>query len=497
MLPQPRPTANLTVADFCHPWRDGSNGKLKRNLYHASMRWLLVGLALLSGCGDDDCCAVKQDGGGGQPMDAPMADAPTPPPGMPEVALVPTTVNRDLDILFVIDDSPSMLDKQANLKSSFPVLVNTLSSLEGGLPNIHIGVITTDMGTKGADDATPGPSVGSGPGGCASSGKDGLLQINSAPVTGAFLSDVDNGSTRVRNYTGTLEQAFSAMASVGASGCGFEQPLAAIKRSFGQAANAGFIRPTARLAIILLTDEDDCSASHSTLFGPDSATLGPLNSFRCTRFGVTCDIDGATPDEMNAVGTKSECHANETSPYVTDIGRYATFLESVKADPHDVMFGAIAGTTTPFAVEQQSPPGGGTPVNVVTHSCTYSGANGPEVADPPARLDHLAGTLRRGSLESVCGDLANAMLAFGQRMNAMVGQPCLLQDIAMPVMCKAYDEVGGTQTELPMCSTTVTTDCFRVTEDATACTSGQHLKLEVVRSSPAAAGTWTSLHCAQ
>ncbi len=460
------------------------------------MRRVLLVLALLSGCGDDDCCAVKQDGGGGMPMPDAPSDAAMPDPSMPEVALVPVTVNRDLDILFVIDDSPSMLDKQANLKNSFPVLVNTLSSLAGGLPNIHIGVITTDMGTKGADETTPGPTIGSGPGSCAGTGKDGQLQINSAPVTGTFLSDVDNGGTRVRNYTGTLEQAFSAMASAGANGCGFEQPLAAIKRSFEQVANAGFIRSTARLAIVLLTDEDDCSASHPSVFGPDSATLGPLNSFRCTRFGVTCDVGGTSSDEMNVVGTKSDCHANETSPYITDIGRYATFLDSVKADPHDVMFGAIAGTTTPFSVELRSPPGGGAQIPALAHSCSYAGANGLEVADPPARIDHLARSIRRGSVDNVCGDVANAMLALGQRMNALVGQPCLLQDIAMPVTCQAYDEVGSTQTELPACSATVTTDCFRVTEDATACSSGQHLKLEVVRSSAAPANTWTSLHCA-
>lgn len=84
--------------------------------------------ALLSGCGDDDCCAVSHDAGADAPIsDAPPGDGAMPPPNLPEVALVPATVNRDLDILFVIDDSPSMLDKQTNLKSSFPVLVNTLA----------------------------------------------------------------------------------------------------------------------------------------------------------------------------------------------------------------------------------------------------------------------------------------------------------------------------------------------------------------------------------
>ena len=86
--------------------------------------------------------------------------------GRTEVARVPVTVNRDVDILFVIGDSPSMLDKQTNLKNNVPNFINVLNSIEGGLPNIHLGVVSTDLGTKGADDATAGPGIGSGPGSC-------------------------------------------------------------------------------------------------------------------------------------------------------------------------------------------------------------------------------------------------------------------------------------------------------------------------------------------
>src|SRR5512143_508788 len=112
------------------------------------MKRLLVGLALVSGCGDDDCCKATIDAAG------PTQDA---NPSLTEVALVPATINRDVDMLFVIDDSPSMLDKQANLKSSFPNLVSVLQTVQGGLPNIHLGVITTDMGSKGEDDTIAGP----------------------------------------------------------------------------------------------------------------------------------------------------------------------------------------------------------------------------------------------------------------------------------------------------------------------------------------------------
>src|SRR5215208_5480854 len=116
-----------------------------------------------------------------------------PQQGRVEYKDIPVTVNRNIDILFVVDDSPSMLDKQTNLKNNFPNFINVLNTIEGGLPNVHIGVASSDMGTKGADDAAAGPGIGSGPGSCSGTGKGGVLQTNgSTAVTGNFISDTLN-----------------------------------------------------------------------------------------------------------------------------------------------------------------------------------------------------------------------------------------------------------------------------------------------------------------
>ena len=63
-------------------------------------------------------------------------------------ASIPVNLNRNLDLLFVVDDSPSMLDKQTNLKNNFPRFIEALQLALGGLPDLHIGVVSTDMGTK-------------------------------------------------------------------------------------------------------------------------------------------------------------------------------------------------------------------------------------------------------------------------------------------------------------------------------------------------------------
>src|SRR6188768_1943404 len=58
----------------------------------------------------------------------------------------PETVNRDIDILFLIDNSSSMSKSQANLLRNFPVFMDVLKGLPMGLPNLHIAVVSSDMG---------------------------------------------------------------------------------------------------------------------------------------------------------------------------------------------------------------------------------------------------------------------------------------------------------------------------------------------------------------
>ncbi|MBU1241390.1 hypothetical protein KJ865_16880, partial [Myxococcota bacterium] len=54
---------------------------------------------------------------------------------------------RNVDLLFSIDNSLSMAAEQALLTSQFSELMRVLKDISGGLPNVHIGVISTDLGT--------------------------------------------------------------------------------------------------------------------------------------------------------------------------------------------------------------------------------------------------------------------------------------------------------------------------------------------------------------
>jgi hypothetical protein len=433
-----------------------------------------------------------------------------PPDNRQTVIELPVKPNRDLDLLFVIDDSPSMTDKQINLTTNFPSFLDRLQALPGGLPNLHVGVVTTDMGTKASGSETPGPAIGQvGNGGCGGTGKGGALQIGNAPITTErFLRDVETApGVRTRNYTGTLADTFRMMASVGAGGCRFEQPLAAMRAALdNHPSNVGFLRPEAMLGVVFLADEDDCSAKSTALFGPESLALGPLNSFRCTRFGVTCTDGGPTPDAMNQVGPKSGCGANASSEFVDDVAPYRDFLRGLKRDEARLAVTGILGPTTPFAVELRAAPGGGTPLLAVTHSCMYTGQNGVEVADPAARLEaFLGGFPNRSAPTTICQTaLSSGLVQFAELFRKSLGSPCVEAQIAdvkpdvagLQADCLVEDLVGASAIEIAACEANPSArPCWRLEADPAMCTSFSNLKLVVQRDAAPDPATVTRMRC--
>ena len=424
---------------------------------------------------------------------------------------VPATANRDLDLLFVIDDSPSMADKQQNLADNFPNLISDLNQVTGGLPNLHLGVVTSDLGTTAADGQI-GPAIGNGPSSCSGSGKGGKLQVgqvSAGVLNGTFISDVDGGGgLRTKNYTGNLSDVFAAMAHVGDTGCGFEQHLQAAKVALAPGTNTGFLRSSAILAIVILGDEDDCSAQHISLFSTALNPLGPLSSFRCTRFGVTCDQGGATPDDMNTPGAKTGCHSNDSNAQLTSAGDYVEFFKGLKADPSQVIVAAIAGTPTPVSTELDVPPGGGAAVPTLAHSCNFTDASGLSVADPAVRIKQVVDAFPgRGAFSTICQqNLSDPLLTVGEQIRAATGgTACFTGNLAdgdtvtpgIQPTCTVADVVGVDSVPLPECDAGATNvPCWQVVQDAAQCPAGGHFELEVQRTVSAPSNDHVVADCA-
>jgi hypothetical protein len=404
-------------------------------------------------------------------------------PSPPQVARAPVAVlspvpNNKVDVLFMIDDSVSSQQYRQNVADNVPAFIDRLSR-RGQLPDLHIGRISSDLGTSAASDQPPAPQLGTGPSACAGSGANGELQIYDAQIQGRYITDRPNSDgTREINYLGALSDVISTLIRGGSETCGFEQHLEAVHRALtNQAENAGFVRPEANLAVILVGDEDDCSIADTAFFGTDSVTLGPVLSFRCTRFGITCDQGGATPDDMNQIGAKAACHSNEASEYLTRVADTKDFLDSLKPDPLMVAVGAIVGDPEPVAVDLLEPPGGGTPNPHLAHSCQYPDASNPTiVGDPAVRDVELANQFDRHTVGTICQqDLSGPLVDIARQIDSMTGSPCLFRDIADPQDCVASDDDGP----VAACSGDSSTDCYVLVTDEATCPEGQHLRVDV------------------
>ncbi|HSD91254.1 MAG TPA: vWA domain-containing protein [Kofleriaceae bacterium] len=399
-----------------------------------------------------------------------------PESGNVEVKDIPAVPNRNADILFLIDNSGSMDAEQASLRANFGRFMAVLETIEGGLPNVHIGVATSNLGqsaTDGVGTASFGPS-------CANKGDDGAMRT--APViNGRFIVDEETtGGARNRNYSGTLADAFSAIANVGIDGCGIEQHLGAVKRSLENPVNAGFLRDDAKLTVIVIGDEDDCSLAHKSLF--EGSTNGTEVNFRCTQGGIECDGD----PNLTIVGEHTNCHPKDPSPYLNPISTYIDYLRSLKAHPDDdVIVAGIVGDPEPFKIAMD---GGQT---VLGASCMY----GDQSAFPAVRTTEFLKAFPQSIETTICGaDLSGPLVQIAALLKRSFGDPCFENQVidldpATPGLqadCTVTDVQvnGGNETELgvlPSC-TTGTIPCWRIEDDAQQCYYTEyHQKLVIDR----------------
>jgi hypothetical protein len=225
-----------------------------------------------------------------------------------------------IDLVFMIDNSISMADKQEILAQAVPVLVQrlvdpvcvdpdgnptqgTVSSGCGGgstpefkpIQNIHIGIVTSSLGDHGGEVCVPNPAdmpprtlndsaqlVASVRSGVYSYSNQGFLvwdprQMRPTPDPHPGLSNHE------RNATDFVADFAAHVAATGERGCGYEASLEAWYRFLidPQPINqvtivnnvnargpinqvvlqqrAAFLRPDSLLAIVMLTDENDCS----------------------------------------------------------------------------------------------------------------------------------------------------------------------------------------------------------------------------------------------
>jgi hypothetical protein len=246
------------------------------------MRSAIWGVVLLFALG---CYGSSVDDDGGTDDTAAGADADADgddgsgPPATPPV-----------DILLLIDTSGSVAQEQMVLTAHFPELleelVNPTDADGDGRPDhpavtdIHVGVISHELGTAGYVFPSCVDEPGIGDNGC-------LLATPNSAVGGcapSYPNFLDYDPASDPSYSPEmLAQDFTCIGTLGTNGCGPERAFEAMERATTtnvepRRCNEGFLRPDSVLVLIFEHDEDDCSPlpEHPEMLDPYDSDLGPF-----------------------------------------------------------------------------------------------------------------------------------------------------------------------------------------------------------------------------
>ncbi len=366
----------------------------------------------------------------------------------------------------MIDDSSQMTPMQEKLLAQLPTFMQVLQALPSGLPNLHVGVISSDLGAP-SDAAIVGCTATGDSGNFFTTPEGSCLSNDFTIPDDDYLADDAAGTSK--NFTppdpAGISTVLRCIGLLGSSGCGFPHQLASIERALGADGqpppDPTFLRPDAYLAIVILTNQDDCSAPASTtplpiyslgegssndLAAPD----GPLTSYRCNGGplgGHLCQdlTPGSTSQAYaqpplipppDAAGTAagptlalSNCVSNDTpSSGLIPVAKLVADIQALKADPnHQILVAAIAGPATPYTV--QWGPGSGPASQElwpeIEHSCVNPNGDG-SFGDPSVRIAQFVQAFGdNGLLASICDDdYAGSMISIAARISRMIGSNC-------------------------------------------------------------------------
>jgi len=395
---------------------------------------------------------------------------------------VELTTNRNVDILFVMDNSGSMGEEQAILANNFGSFIERLEH-EQVKANYRIGVTTTDNGNP---RCSPGQTTPEGGNLVMSSCKDRLgdFVFNGDPVIDAqdtacndicslsaeqlevlpTATDVDpnekprpwleniEGRKNIPAATDTVE-AFKCLGPQGINGCGFESQLESMYLSLIRADNPneasyGFMRSDAILAVVFVTDEADCSYNKdwSEIFDADGNKVFWSNpdeaipsSAVCWNAGVECSGDPSGYDSCEAVNkdVNGTVGVGDDEAVLRPVSRYTGLLAGIEQQKQAInessevimaLIGGVAEDGQPYYADaSQTNPDFQDKFGIGPGCEAINPANpdDPVTAVPPVRLADVVDEFTPGNMFSVCDpDYGQALGAIGDAIAASIRPAC-------------------------------------------------------------------------
>jgi hypothetical protein len=390
-------------------------------------------------------------------------------------------VNRDVDILFVIDNSRSMGEEQALLAKNFGSFIEVLEAKDVEA-NYRIGVTTTDNGNPRCYETTPesGHLVLSSCKGrideflfdsiddaqdvdvrdlacndiCPLSDEELTItptttDVDSSARPRPWLENIE-GQKNIPASTSTVD-AFQCFGPQGIRGCGFESPLESMYLSLVRAqdtaeAEYGFLRAQAILAIVVVSDEADCSYNedYAEIFANDGNKAfwadpeGDLpTSAVCWNAGVVCTGDPSHYDSCEPVNKDVDGNVgvSDDDAVLHPMSRYYGLLDGIEQqkkeldDSQELIVGLIGGVDAEgvahyadaMDVDFQTSFG-------IGPGCTApppEGTTSPVTAVPPVREKALVDRYTEGNMFSICeDDYSFALEAIAKRIKDQIRPAC-------------------------------------------------------------------------
>jgi hypothetical protein len=401
--------------------------------------------------------------------------------GSEKIVDVQLTVNKDVDILFVIDNSGSMGEEQAILAQNFGSFIEVLEEKDVEA-NYRIGVTTTDNGNHWCQPGTTTPEAGKLVlSSCKSRINDFLFNngeidvrdlacndicpltdaelaisptttdFDSTPKARPWLENIE-GKKNIPETTSTVD-AFKCFGPQGINGCGFESQLESMYLSLKRAENVneaeyGFLRAQAILAVVFVTDEVDCSYNkdYSEIFFQDGNKVfwaDPSASFPtsavCWNAGVSCTGDPSNYDTCDPVNKDVDGNegVSDAEAVLHPMSRYYGLLDGLEAQKQafnaqqEIIVGLIGGVASDGSVhygevgdtdpEYQNSFG-------IGPGCTAAppmGSDEPVTAVPPVRERDLVNRYSQGNMFSICdSDYSPALEEIANRIRSQIQPAC-------------------------------------------------------------------------
>ena len=319
-----------------------------------------------------------------------------------EVMRIEDVASNQVDILWVVDSSGSMSEEQAQLGANFASFIDSLAEFDA---DFNIAVVDTDTGSVEFATA-PGRSKQASP-------------PCSGPVPGLTCPPLD-GVLRAADYSlgegqgfdvDRLRNDFVCLATVGDCGNGFERGLAAMQSALDpqqpHLQNSNFLRDSAFLAVIFVTDEDDC-----------------------------------TTDGSWSVVSDQDCYIAGNRDRMAPVQDFYDFLVTdVKEDPAQVL---VAGIIGPDDLVPPPNPGETIPVACISQIAGEGEQQTARAGDRYRELIEMFNdtelNIENGIESSICqGNFSDALREIGRRISSNL-QTCLRQP---PRQCSSDADCDG------------------------------------------------------